>query len=225
MRRALIALLALLTLLLSGCRGGVLVFRGTHSQQDEALLERLSEKYPAMSFTCTGQSEGAVHTVEDENGVQFPAWTAAKGGGDFQVLDYYMEEWLRARGFFDRLEAYLEEQGFGYSYQDYNHYERHFQLELGPLDSPEQRQKAAEALGWAKAEFDSLRQDFEKESGRTDILLYFNGSFTYEGEEHFGSFNLSLREDDVWGRDYDFDDYPAHLDWLIDKIGKTPNID
>ena len=62
---------------LSGCRGGGLVFKGTHQSQDAALLSKLSEKYPEMEFECTGRTEGAVHTVEAADGTVFPAWTAA----------------------------------------------------------------------------------------------------------------------------------------------------
>lgn len=225
MRRGFLILTGLLILLLAGCRGGVLVFKGTHESQDEALLSRLGEQYPKMAFTCTGRTEGAVHTVEAADGTQFPAWTAAKGGGDFQVLDYYLEEWLRAKGYFERLEDYLEGQGLGFSYHDYNHYERHFQFEFGALDAGERRERAAAAAAWAKAEFDSLRRDFEDSTGRTDILLYFHGGFTWGGEEHSGTFNLSLREGDSWGHDYPFDDYGSYLEEYVEKIDREPDID
>lgn len=225
MRRPLLILTGLLILLLAGCRGGVLVFKGTHGQQDEALLSKLAESYPAMTFTCTGQSEGAVHTVEDAGGVQFPAWTAAKGGGDFQVMDYYLEEWLRARGYFGRLEASLEGQGFSYSYHDYNHYERHFQFEFGALDDSGRLEEAAGALARAKSDFDSLRRDFEDSTGCTDLMLYFHGCFTIAGEEHYGMFHISMREGDIWEREYPFDDYRAQIEEIIDNIGKTPDIE
>lgn len=114
MRRGFIILTGLLILLLAGCRGGVLVFKGTHESQDEALLSRLGEKYPKMAFTCTG---------------------------------------------------------------------------------------------------------------RTDILLYFHGGFTWGGEEHSGTFNLSLREGDSWGHDYPFDDYVSYLEEYVEKIDREPDID
>ena len=39
-----------LPLLFASCRGGGLVFKGFHGDQDQALLERLAEKYPSMSY-------------------------------------------------------------------------------------------------------------------------------------------------------------------------------
>ena len=107
----------------------------------------------------------------------------------------------------------------------YNHYERHFQLELGPLDSEEQLEKAAKAVGQVKAEFDSLRQEFEESTGCRDLLLYFHGSYTLGGEEHHGTFHLSMREGDSWGRDYPFYDYRSYLEECIEKTGDIPNID
>lgn len=225
MKRPLLILAGLLMLILAGCRGGVLVFKGTHEQQDEALLSKLAESYPSMSFTCTGRSEGAVHTVEDGGGVEFPAWTAAKGDGGFQVMDYYLEEWLRARGYFDGLESSLEEQGFSYSYHDYNHYDRHFQFQFGALDDRERLEEAAGALAKAKSDFDSLRRDFEDSTGCRDIMLYFHGSFTIAGEEHFGMFHMSMGEGDIWEGEYPFDDYLAQLTKIIENIDKTPAID
>ncbi|WP_300683910.1 hypothetical protein [Acutalibacter sp. 1XD8-36] len=215
----------LLITLLSGCRGGVLVFNGTHESQDAAMLSKLRERYPQMGFECTGRTGGGVHSVEASDGTEFPAWTAAKSKGEFQVLEYYMEEWLAARGYYDKIEGLLEEQGCGYEYGSYNHYERHFQLELGPLDSEEQLEKAAKAVGQVKAEFDSLRQEFEESTGCRDLLLYFHGSYTLGGEEHHGTFHLSMREGDSWGRDYPFYDYRSYLEECIEKTGDIPNID
>lgn len=225
MRKPILILAALLVVLLSGCRGGGLVFKGTHKSQDEALLSRLTGMYPDMTFTCTGRTEGAVHTIEAADGTQFPAWTAPAARGEFQVLEYYLEEWLAAQGYFDRLESYLEEQGFGYSYHDYNHYERHFQFEFGALDDPERLKEAAEAVSHAKEEFDSLREDFEESTGRTDILLYFHGGFTYRGEEYSGMLNLSMRERDIWGHDYSVDDYEAYLREYVERIDEEQNIE
>lgn len=210
---------------LSGCRGGGLVFKGTHKSQDAALLSKLSEKYPEMEFECTGRTEGAVHTVEAADGTVFPAWTAAKSGGEFQVLDYYLEEWLAGRGYYDTLEERLSELGCACGYGDYNHYDRHLEIALGPADTPEQLQRAAGALSFMKLEFDSLRPDFERETGQNDLMLYFHCSFTLDGEEHFGMFHMAMRESEVWDLDYDFDDYEACLRDCIDKIGKTPDID
>ena len=225
MRRGLIVLAGLMILLLAGCRGGALVFRGTHEQQDAALLQRLAEKYPKMDFKCTGQSEGAVHTLEDSEGIEFPAWTAARGDGGFQVLDYYMEEWLWERGYFESLGSYLEERGFSYSCHDYNHYPRHFEFDFGALDDGGRLEEAAEALGYAKSEFDSLRRDFEESTGRKDLALYFHGSFTIAGQEQLGMFHMSVGEGEGWDMDYPFDDYRAQLMEIIENIGKTPDID
>ena len=227
LKKILLFLMGLSVLLLAGCRGGVLVFKGTHEQQDKALLDKLSEKYPKMSFTCTGQSESAVHTVEDSDGVQFPAWTAAKGGGDFQVLDYYLPEWLRAAGFYERLEEDLGEQGFGWEYGDYNHYDRHLRLDFGELEGPDGLDRAAGVLDRAKELFDGLESDFRERTGCGRQLLYFHGDFAYEGEERSGMFYLSMREDDQWGREYELGDYRAQLRDIIentDDMDETPNI-
>lgn len=61
--------------------------------------------------------------------------------------------------------------------------------------------------------------------GRTGILLYFHGGFTYRGEEYSGMLNLSLRERDIWGHDYSFDDYEAYLKEYVEKIGEEPNME
>lgn len=225
MRRPLLILTGLLMLLLAGCRGGVLVFRGTHQQQDEALLSRLAEKYPGMTFTCTGQPEGAVHTVEDADGVRFPAWTAAKGGGDFQVLDYYLSEWLRAAGFYERLQDDLGEQGFGWEYSEYNHYAWHLRLDFGELEGPGGLDRAAGVLSRAKELYDSLEADFRQKTGCGPQLFYFHGDFSYQGEEHSGMFHLSMREGDRWEMDHPFDDYRARLEEIIENTDETPDID
>lgn len=218
LKKILLLLAGLSVLLLPGCRGGFLVFKGTHEQQDKALLDKLSEKYPRMNFTCTGQSEGAVHTVEDAEGVRFPAWTAAKGDGSFQIIDYYLEEWLRAKGYFESLEEHLAERGLSYGYGDYNHYEGHFEFDLGHLDTEEELEGAVKTLDFIKAEFDRLRPEFEEATGQRDLMLYFHGSFTYRGGEHFGMFHVSMREEDVWEREYAYDDYEAVLREIIDNI-------
>ncbi len=223
MRR--LAALALLMLILSGCRGGGLVFKGTHESQDKALLSKLGERYPDMGFECTGRAEGSVHTVRAADGTEFPAWTAAKSRGEFQVMEYYLEEWLAEMGYYDRIESRFDELGCSYEYGDYNHYGRHLRLLLGPLDSEEQLQKAAKAVSFAKAEFDSLRQDFEDSTGCSDLLLYFHGSYTLDGGEHFGMFYMSMRERDLWDREYPFDDYESCLRDYIDKLDETPDID
>ena len=110
MRRVFLLALAV-ALLLSGCRGGGWVFKGFHKDQDRALLERLGEKYPQMEFSCTGQSEGAVHQVLAGDGTQFPAWTAPGSKGKFQIIEHYLEEWLAAQGFYTALEEKLTELG------------------------------------------------------------------------------------------------------------------
>lgn len=225
MRKILLALTALLIVLLSGCRGGGLVFKGTHKSQDEALLSRLAEMYPEMTFTCTGRTEGAVHTIEAADGTQFPAWTAPAARGEFQVMDYYLEEWLAAQGFYDALEDELGSKGFGFDYGNYNHYERHFQFQFGELDDPERLKVAADTFSSAKEEFDRLCQDFRESTDCKPPLLYFHGSFIYGGDEHFVMFYLSMREDDIWNRDYPFDDYEACIMECIDNIGKEPNIE
>lgn len=229
MRKPLLILTGLLILLLAGCRGGLLVFRGTHEQQDEAMLKRLSEKYPRMDFKCTGQSEGAVHTVEDRDGIEFPAWTAAKGnaafgGGDFQVLDYYLPEWLRAAGFYESLQDDLGEQSFGWEYDDYNHYAYHLRLDFGELEGPEGLDRAAGVLNRARELYDSLEADFREKTGCKKQLLYFHGDFSYRGEDRSGMFYLSMREDDDWGREYEYDDYRAQFEELIKQTDKIPDI-
>lgn len=223
MRKPILILAALLVVLLSGCRGGGLVFKGTHESQDEALLSRLSEMYSDMTFTCTGRTEGAVHTIEAADGTQFPAWTAPAARGEFQVLEYYLEEWLAAQGFYDTLENELKSNGFGFDYGNYNHYERHFQFRFGELDDPERLKEAADTFIQVKEEYDRLRQDFQESTGCKIPLLYFHSSFLYGGDEHFVMLYLSMREDDVWNKDYPFDDYEACLLECIDNIGKTPN--
>lgn len=220
-----VILAVILAVLLQGCRGGGLVFKGTHESQDATLLQKLSEKYPEMDFRCTGRTEGAVHDIEAGDGTIFPAWTAAKSKGEFQVLEYYLEEWLAAQGYYDSLVEYLEERGYSFEYRDYNHYDRHFEFRLGPLDSGEELENAAKAISFAKEEFDGLRRDFEYSTGQSDIMLYFHGSFTIDGEEHFGMFRISMGENETWNLDYPFDDYEACLRDCIEKIGRQPNID
>ena len=110
--------------------------------------------------------------------------------------------------------------GYSFEYRDYNHYDRHFEFRLGPLDSGEELENAAKAISFAKEEFDGLRRDFEYSTGQSDIMLYFHGSFTIDGEEHFGMFRISMGENETWNLDYPFDDYEACLRDCIEKIGK-----
>ena len=228
MRRGTLILALLLALALAACRGGGLVFKGTHEDQDAAILEKLCGKYPKAEFSCIGRSEGAVHNMTASDGTEFPVWTAPKSGGEFQVTDHYLEEWLAGKGFYDRAESYLREHGYTYEYGSYNHYDRHLRLGLGPLDSEEQIAEASKAVSYIKGEFDSLRRDFQEGTGCTDLMLYFHGSFTLDGEEHFATFHISMREQDVWDLDYPFDDYESCLRDCIEKINSkddTPNID
>lgn len=210
MRRVFLLALAV-ALLLSGCRGGGWVFKGFHKDQDRALLEQLGEKYPQMEFSCTGQSEGAVHQVLAGDGTQFPAWTAPGSKGKFQIIEHYLEEWLAAQGFYTALEEKLTELGFEWKYASYNHYDRHFEVCLGGLDSPDRLEEAAQAFVWAKERFDSLYGDFQVGAGCEDPLLSFNGSFTLTGEEHFQRIYLSMRQGDAWNQDYAYDDYRSVL--------------
>lgn len=209
---------------LAGCRGGGWVFRGFHEDQDRALLERLAERYPEMDFQCSGQIEGSRHEMLAGDGTEFTAWTAPAGRGSFQVMEHYLEEWLADQGFYRDMEEKLTELGFDWEYESYNYYDRHFQPRFGPLDSPEQRRKAAEALVWAKERFDSLYRDFQEETGCESPMLYFHGSFTLEGEEHFFMFHLSMREDDIWGEGFAWDDYEAVLQKAAEQAGQEENI-
>lgn len=226
--KKLVPLILALALLFSACRGGGLVFKGTHEDQDAALLERLMEDYPEMTFSCTGQVEGSRHSIEAGDGTQFLAWTAAKSKGEFQVLEYYLEEWLAAQGFYSELEEKLAEMGFEWDYSSYNYYDRHFNFRFGGLDRPERVNEAAQALSWAKERFDQLYADFQAGTGCESPLLYFNGSFTLAGEEHFKMFYLSMRPDDVWNFAYAYDDYQGVLQdaiehaWQADDPSAAP---
>lgn len=212
MRRRVWALCLGLVLLLGGCRGGGWVFKGFHEDQDRALLEQLAEDYPKMGFRCTGQTGGSRHTLLADDGTEFPAWTAAASEGRFQIMEHYLEEWLAGEGFYRELEDKLAELGFTWEYESYNYYDRHFAYGFGPLDEPERRESAALVLDWAKERFDSLYAGFQENTGCEAPLLYFNGSFTLEGEEHFRMFYLSMRREDRWGREYPYDDYRALLE-------------
>ena len=177
-RRLSLLLVLMLALSLAGRRGGGWVFRGFHEDQDRALLGRLEERFPAMDFQCTGQMEGSRHWVAAGDGTEFPAWTAPAARGEFQVMEHYVEEWLATQNFYSDWEEKLAGLGFDWDYRSYNYYDRHFEPRFGPLDSPDQRQKAAGALAWAKTRFDSLYQSFQEETGCESPLLYFHGSFT-----------------------------------------------
>lgn len=203
--------LILAVMLLGGCRGGGLVFKGFHADQDKALLECLAEKYPDMEFVCQGRAEGSVHSMQAGDGTEFPAWTAAGSRGSFQLIDYYLPEWLAGQGFFTELEEELSGLGFGWDYSSYNHYDRHFQPDFGPLDSPERLGAAARFLSWAKERFDALYEDFQAGTGCQAPLLYFNSEFTLNGSGHFKMTYLSMRDSDQWGFDYSYDDYESVL--------------
>lgn len=218
-------LLALLMLPLAGCRGGGWVFKGTHESQDKALLERLADRYPEMSFSCTGQVEGARHRVLAGDGTEFPAWTAPTSKGRFQVMEHYLEEWLAAQGFYREMEEELAGLGFEWEYNSYNYYDRHFSFRFGELDEAGTAQ-AAGALAWAKDRFDSLYQGFQESTGCQAPLLYFHGSFTLGGREHSGRFYLSMREGGSWDLPYAYDDYQAVLQNAIERAkadGDTPD--
>ena len=222
--KKLLPLILSLALVLGACRGGGLVFKGTHESQDAALLERLKEDYPDMTFTCTGQVEGSRHSIEAGDGTQFPAWTAPASKGRFQIIDYYLEEWLAAQGFYAGLEEKLTGMGFEWDYSSYNYYDRHFNFRFGGLDSPERVSEAAQALSWAKERFDQLYAEFQASTGCESPLLYFNGSFTLAGEEHFRMFYLSMRPDDVWNFAYAYDDYESVLRDAIERTEQADDI-
>lgn len=228
MKKRIAALLLALPLLLGGCRGGGLVFKGFHEDQDRALLERLGERYPNMEFRCTGQTEGAIHSVSAADGTVFPVWTAPGSRGSFQVIAYYLEEWLAAKGFYDDLEEKTAELGFSWEYGQYNHYSRHFQYEFGDLDEPRRLEQAAEAVRWTKERFEALFQEFQKDTGCNDSLSFtLSGNFAVDGQEHLARFYLSPPGDNIiWKRDYDYDDYSEYLQQYLEDIrrGKDQEI-
>lgn len=167
MKKGIAFLLFILPLLLGGCGG--LVFKGFHESQDQALLEKLAERYPKMEFTCTGQTQGAIHSVSASDGTDFPVWTAPGSKGNFQIIGYYLEEWLADQGFYSDLEEKVASLGFSWEYENYN---RHFQYTFGSLEDSQRLQQAAEVVGWTKERFDLLFRKFQEATGCEENLSF-----------------------------------------------------
>lgn len=193
------------------------MFNGTHDQQDQAMMEALQRRYPDMGFTCR-EKEGNVHTVQADDGTEFPTWTAPAKKGEYQVMEYYLEEWLAAQGFYNQMESELESRGYAYEYHSYNHYDRHFQPLLGGLDSPDQVEKAVDALNWIKGRFDEYYADFHESTGCPAPVYYYHVTYQLDGEDCFVMVNLSMREDDYWNFDFPYDDYESVLKDAIARV-------
>lgn len=214
-----------LPLLFASCRGGGLVFKGFHRDQDQALLERLAEKYPSMSFCCTGQVEGSRHTIEAGDGTTFTVWTAPGSKGSFQVIDYYLEEWLAGQGFYSDLENELREMGFEWEYTSYNYYDRHFEYQFGALDDPERLLQAVEVLDYTKECFDHLYEKFVESAGSgKSPLFYLTAGFTVKGKEHFLHAQIAPPTG-VWSFEYDYDDYARYFDRYLQEDGDSTIIE
>ncbi len=220
MKKGIAFFLFILLLFLGGCRGGGLVFKGFHESQDQALLEKLAERYPKMEFTCTGQTQGAVHNVSASDGTDFPAWTAPGSKGNFQIISYYLEEWLTDQGFYSDLEEQVAALGFSWEYENYNHYSRHFNYTFGSLEDPQRLQQAVEAVDWTKERFDLLFQKFQEATGCEENLSFtFSGNFMAYGEEHLARFYIAPPGDNIsWEREYSYDDYAEYLRQYLEDI-------
>lgn len=205
-------IMAAITLLLNSCsgRGGIIVLKPSYEKQDQALYERLTQRYPRMEFTCTDHPGNSIHLVQAADGTEFPAWIPTES----QVMEYYMDEWLRAQGYYDELLEKAEACGFGGEFHDYNHYEYHFQFECGEMTRPGWLEDVVEVLDFTRERFDALYAIFRESTGhREGFHFYLCVNFTLDGEEHFRNVYIAPPPEWMnWDFDYAYDEYAGYFD-------------
>ena len=204
------AALAAAALLLAGCRGWIIVLKPSYEKQDQILQETLGRRYPKMEFTCADHPGNSTHLVRAADGTEFPVWIPTES----QVMEYYREEWLRTRGYYDEVLETAETYGFSGGFHDYNHYAYHFQFECGEMTRPGWLEDVAAVLDFTRERFDQLYTDFRESTGHTeDFHFYLAVNFTLDGEEHFRNVYIAPPPEDMrWNFDYAYDDYAGYFD-------------
>lgn len=200
-------ILAAAALLLTGCRGWIVVLKPSYEKQDQLLQEKLNRRYPGMEFACTDHPGNSIHRVRAADGTEFPVWIPTES----QVMEYYLSEWLRDRGYYDGLLEKAAAYGFGGGFHSYNHYEYHFQYECGEMTRPGWLEEVVEVLEFTRERFGQLYMEFQESTGHSeDFHFYLAVNFTLDGGEHFRNVYIAPPPD--WRFDYAYDDYARYFD-------------
>lgn len=197
-------------LLLTGCRGWIIVRKPSYGKQDQILMEKLRQRYPGMEFTCVDHPGSSIHLVQSAGGTEFPAWIPT----ETQVMEYYMSEWLRDQGYYDALLEKAGAHGFGGGFHSYNHYDYHFQFEFGEMTRPGWLEDAVEVLDFTRERFDQLYTVFQETTGHgAEFHFYLAVNFTLDGGEHFRNVYIAPPPESMrWGFEYAYDDYAGYFD-------------